>query len=129
MSINVVTFCQVHGQNVEIFTIGKRRFCSRCVSNFMAERCGEIKMVTIKNDPKLKKKADWEHHYICPACQHTWKAEEGSACPNCGTDAKDPEPGYAVREFTCKSCGTVWPVPEGKACPKCGRDALETGNG
>jgi hypothetical protein len=93
MSINVVAFCQVHGQNVEIFTVGDKRFCSRCVSDFMARECGEIKMVTIENEPPkmVKRKAiegaEWEHRYICPACQRTWKASQGRACPKCGTDA------------------------------------------
>jgi len=51
MSINVVTFCSVHGRDVEIFTIGKKNYCATCVSEFLAAHCSQIKMVTIEEDP------------------------------------------------------------------------------
>jgi len=66
MSISVEATCPTHGSGVEIFTVGGRRFCAACVSDYLGEKCSDIKMVTTDNDPpkistrKAIEGSEWE---------------------------------------------------------------------
>lgn len=78
-SIEVVTQCEVHGNNVGPIEIDGIRFCAKCVADVLLESGAIwVRMVTIENnETEAKNMVECEH------C-HSRRKDDKGACPTCG---------------------------------------------